>query len=390
MNVLLVTGKIAEDRVRKIAEKHGCSVYVAPTDIVSFLNPDMIEARGYDMIIVPGLVKGDLTAVEKRTGIKTYLGPKDLADLELMLENLGNLNLSKTVPACEFLREEMKKRAQDEIARADSPEYAEEMLKKPGNMLIGDLPVGRDFPMRVLAEIVDVGAMTEDAIVKSAKYYIESGADIVDLGFNEQNPEKVGEAVAAVRGLGVPISVDTMDRSNIEAALKAGADLFLSFDRALIEEFENVRTPCVIIPRNKGIPDSPEERVKLLNDNITLARKRGFENIVADPVLQPVNFGFTRSVEAYRRFSDDYPLLMGVGNVTELFDADSAGMNALLCGIAGECGASMLLTTEASAKTKGCVKELKTASQMIYLSKKRASSPKDLGIDLLRMKKKRI
>lgn len=392
VKVLLVTGKIAEARVRKTAEKHGCGVYVAPVDVVSFLKPDMIEARGYDMIIVPGLVKGDLAAVEKRTGIKTYLGPKDLADLELMLENLENLKLSKTVPACEFLREEMKKKAQDEIAKADSAEYVKEVLKRPGSMLIGDLPVGRDFPMRVLAEIVDVGSMKADAIVKRAKYYVRSGADIVDLGFNERNPERVREAIAAIRGLVVPISVDTMERSNIEAALEAGADLILSFDRALIEEFENVRTPCVIIPKNEGIPDYPEERVKVLNDNIALARKRGFENIIADLLLQPVNFGFVRSVEAYRSFSEEYnyPMLMGVGNITELFDADSAGMNALLCGIAGECGASMLLTTEASAKTKGCVKELKTASQMIYLSKKRGSFPKDLGIDLLRLKKKRM
>jgi dihydropteroate synthase-like protein len=389
MKVLLVTGRAAEARVREIAEKYGCGVYVAPVDIVSFLKPGMIEAGGYDMIIVPGLVKGDLSAVEKKTGTKTYLGPKDIADLELMLENLENIKLSKTIPANEFLREEMKKKAQEELARADSPEYAEEMLKRPGNMLIGNLPAGLDFPMRVLAEIVDVGGMTEHAIVKRAKYYIKSGADIVDLGFNERNPEKVRDAIAAVRGLGVPISVDTMDSSNIEVALESGVDLILSFDRALIKEFENVRTPSVLIPKDGDIPDSPEERVKLLNSNIAIAEKRGFENIIADPLLQPVNFGLVRSIEAYRRFSGNYPVLMGVGNVTELFDADSTGMNALLCGIAGECGVSMLFTTEASTKTEGCVKELKKASRMVYLSKKRTSFPKDLGIDLLTVKKKR-
>ncbi|MEE8402371.1 MAG: dihydropteroate synthase-like protein [Candidatus Hydrothermarchaeaceae archaeon] len=389
MKVLLVTGKIAEGGVRKIAAKYGCGVYVAPVDVISCLEPDTIEAEGYDMIIVPGLVRWDLEAVERRTGIKTYLGPKDLADLELMLDHLGSIELSKTVPACEFLRGELRKRALDEIARAGSPEYAEEMLRRPGSMLIGDLPVGRDFPMRVLAEIVDVGTLTEDAILKKARYYIESGADIVDLGFNERNPGKVREAVGAVKGLGVPISVDTMDRANIEAGLDAGADLILSFDRALVEEFEDMRTPSVIIPKDGGIPGAPAERVKLLNDNITLAKKRGFENILADPVLHPVNFGFVQSVEAYRRFSGDYPMLMGVGNITETFDADSAGMNALLCGIAGECGASLLFTTEASAKTKGCVKELKASAQMIYLARKRGSFPKDLGIDLLRVKKKR-
>jgi dihydropteroate synthase-like protein len=145
----------------------------------------------------------------------------------------------------------------------------------------------------------------------------------------------------------------------------------------------------VLIPKDGDIPDSPEERVKLLNSNIAIAEKRGFENIIADPLLQPVNFGLVRSIEAYRRFSGNYPVLMGVGNVTELFDADSTGMNALLCGIAGECGVSMLFTTEASTKTEGCVKELKKASRMVYLSKKRTSFPKDLGIDLLTVKKKR-
>lgn len=383
--LLLITGKAAEARVRKIAEKYGCSVYAAPVDIVSFLNPDMIEAEGYELMIVPGLVKGDLSAVERKTGIKTYLGTESLADLELLLDHLGDIKMSKTVPACKLLREQLKKKAQDEIIGSGSGYVGE---SGSGRMLIGGLSVGKDFPMRVLAEIVDVGSMSVDTIVKRARYYIDSGADIVDLGFNEQDPEQVREAVAAVRGLGVPVSVDTMDRENIAAALDCGADLILSFDQDLILEFENVRTPCVIIPRDNGISASPEERLKVLNNNINLAVARGFENIIADPVLQPVNSGFVSSVEAYRRFSGDYPMLMGVGNVTELFDADSVGMNALLCGIASECGASLLFTTEASAKTKGVVNELKTASQMMYLAKKRGSFPKNLGIDLLRLKKK--
>ncbi len=76
MKILLVTGKAAETQVRAIAERYDCDVYVAPLDIVSFLKPEMIEAEGHDMIILPGLFKGDLRAVEERTGIKTYLGPK--------------------------------------------------------------------------------------------------------------------------------------------------------------------------------------------------------------------------------------------------------------------------------------------------------------------------
>ncbi|MEE8400679.1 MAG: dihydropteroate synthase-like protein [Candidatus Hydrothermarchaeaceae archaeon] len=389
MNVLLVTGKLSEGRVRKIAEKRRCDVYVAPVDVVSFLKPEMIDAEGYDMIIVPGLVKGDLSLVEKKTKIKTYLGPKDLADLDLMLKYLGKIKFSRTVPACELLRDEMGKRANKELILADSSEYVEKMLRRPGSMLISELPVGRNFPMRIIAEIVDVGGKTDRDILKIARYYLKSGADIVDLGFNKKNPKRVGEAVSAVKKLGAPVSIDTMDRANIRAGLMAGVDLILSFDRELILEFENVRTPSVILPKDNGILDSPKERIEVLESNISLAKERGFENIIADPVLHPVNHGFVSSVEAYRRFSGDYPMLMGAGNVTELFDADSIGINALLSGIAGELGASLLFTTEASSKTKGCVEELKTASRMIYLSKKRGSSPKDLGLDLLRQKKKR-
>lgn len=388
MKVLLITGKISEERVRKIAEKRRCDVYVAPVDVVSFLKPEMIDAKGYDMIIVPGLVKGDLSAIEKKTQIKTYLGPKDLADLDLMLKYIGKIKFSKTVPACELLSDEIGKWANKELSLAESPGYVKKMLRAPGSMLISELPVGRAFPMRVIAEIVDVGTKTDEDILKIARYYLKSGADIVDLGFNKKNPKRVEEAVSAVKKLGAPVSIDTMDKANIRAGLMAGADLILSFDRELILEFENVRTPSVIIPKDNGILDSPKERLEVLESNVSLAKERGFENIIADPVLHPINHGFVSSVEAYRRFSGDYPLLMGAGNVTELFDADSIGINALLSGIAGEIGASLLFTTEASLKTKGCVEELKTASRMIYLSKKRGSSPKDLGIDLLRQKKK--
>ncbi len=80
---------------------------------------------------------------------------------------------------------------------------------------------------------------------------------------------------------------------------------------------------------------------------------------------------------------------MGLGNVTELTDADSIGINAILAGIAMECGVSLLFITEASDKTRGSVRELKTASQMMFLAKSRKTTPKDLGIDLLTFKEKR-
>ncbi len=91
----------------------------------------------------------------------------------------------------------------------------------------------------------------------------------------------------------------------------------------------------------------------------------------------------------FAKRNPEVPLLMGVGNVVELMGADSVGVNALLAGVASEIGASILLTTERSVKAEGSVKELATASKMMFIAKKRNSVPKDLGLDLLMLKSKR-
>jgi dihydropteroate synthase len=41
--------------------------------------------------------------------------------------------------------------------------------------------------------------------------------------------------------------------------------------------------------------------------------------------------------------------MMGVGNITELTDADTSGINALLFGIASELGVAAVLTTRSAA-----------------------------------------
>jgi dihydropteroate synthase-like protein len=95
---------------------------------------------------------------------------------------------------------------------------------------------------------------------------------------------------------------------------------------------------------------------------------------------------------AFRDFGvkhPDVPLFVGVSNVTELFDADSVGVNALLARLSAEVNASMLLATEKSSKAQGTVREEAVAAKMMFLAKKRGSVPKDLGIDLLVLKDKR-
>lgn len=396
MKILLITGRSKEKEVREVAGRFGCDVHVAPLEVASLLTPDMIVKgvkEGHEMIIVPGLVKADLKGIEEETGVATFKGPRDIADLGILLENIDRITLSKDVPADGQLAEFKMKMALEEIERVNSPEYAKEMLDKEGNISIRGLAVGKDFPIRVVSEIVDVGGKPMDLVKRIAKYYVESGTDVIDLGFNEENPEKIREVVPALRELNVPLSIDTMEEKNIACAIDEGIDLILSFDDVLIKKFKNVEAGAVILPMKGGsIPEGPGEIIKILEENVALAKKRGFKKPIADPVLKPLNFGLADSITAYREFGNKFPdvvMLMGIGNVTELTDADSVGINAVLCGLASEAGAEMVFTTEASAKTKGSVRELAEASKMMHLAKMRGSPPKDLGLDLLRLKKKR-
>lgn len=123
-----------------------------------------------------------------------------------------------------------------------------------------------------------------------------------------------------------------------------------------------------------------------------MAEEYGIKRIIADPVLNAVGYGIVESLYYYYLFrlqDTRTPLFFGVGNVTELMDADSVGINATLAGIASELNADILFTPEYSDKAIGSVKELRVASEMMMLSKARKSAPKDLGFDLLTLKEKR-
>ena len=65
-------------------------------------------------------------------------------------------------------------------------------------------------------------------------------------------------------------------------------------------------------------------------------------------------FGFTESLCRYHQLRQQRPdaeILMGVGNVTELTDADTNGINTLLIGIASELGITPHSIGHRSART---------------------------------------
>jgi dihydropteroate synthase-like protein len=193
----------------------------------------------------------------------------------------------------------------------------------------------------------------------------------------------------------VPVSIDTLDPDEIRKAVAAGADLILSVDAGNIDQVASFASDVavVVIPTNQreGVfPEKAGDRVRFLEEIMEKARRLGIKRLMADLILEPSNV--LESMVAFRDFGvkhPDVPLFVGVSNVTELFDADSVGVNALLARLSSEVNASMLLATEKSSKAQGTVREEAVAAKMMFLAKKRGSVPKDLGIDLLVLKDKR-
>jgi dihydropteroate synthase-like protein len=406
LKVLLITGSLAEETVKRYAQNSNVEteVLVLPIQVAALLKLPNIakelqkrDMKGFDTILVPGLIRGDTKIVTDATGVPAFKGPRYAADLPTVLDSLGKVDLSTITPACDLLKEELQRKALLELESVEK--YWASLLKNSGNMKIKNLVFGKDFPMRVMAEIVDAPLLESAEIQRLAKRYVESGAGIIDVGMisGECRHDDAKRAVEAIKSVvDVPVSIDTLDPVEAKEAVSAGADLILSVDAGNVEEIASFASDVAVIaiPTNqrKGyFPKEVNERVKFLEDIISKARSLGIKQILADLIIEPSNV--LRSFIAFHEFAKrnpDIPLFLGATNFTELIDADSVGVNALLACLSSEVGAAILLATEKSIKTKGTVRELAVASKMMFLAKKRDSVPKDLGLDLLILKDKRL
>jgi dihydropteroate synthase len=98
-----------------------------------------------------------------------------------------------------------------------------------------------------------------------------------------------------------------------------------------------------------------------------------------DPVLEPIGFGFAASLGRYlatRSRYCDAEFMMGIGNLTELTDADSAAMNVLLLAFCQELRIRSVLTTQVIHWARSSVKECDLARRLVYYSIQNRTLPK--------------
>lgn len=341
--IAFITGHLARARLEKVLAALGETEFAweivdIGVKVAALMTEDIIRRRlklpeGTDRVILPGRYRGDLDRLSTHFGVPFVRGPDEVADLPAFLGRAGE---------------------PPDLSRHD---------------------------MRIFAEIVDAPMLSVDALLARARALRQAGADVIDIGCLPETPfPLLSDAVRALKAEGFSVSVDSASIDELRAGAGAGADFVLSLtEETLPLAFEHGVTP-VLIPSAPGDLDS-------LGRAIEAAQKAGI-SFIADPVLDPIHFGFAASLgrflEARRRWPD-VELLMGTGNLTELTDADSSGVTAMLLGLCSELAIRNVLVVHVSPHTVRTVEEHDVARRILFAAKNDDALPRSYHPGLLQV-----
>lgn len=355
MRICFVTGSLAAPSLRAVVAELERSlgfrghVVVAKITVAALLTAEWLVGKlalpeGTSRVILPGWCGGDLQPLRQSLGgIVVERGPRDLRELPEFFQAKGGA----TPPAPSL---ERAHRAID-----------------------------------ILAEINHADSLSPDRLFAEARRLRESGADVIDLGCSPGRPwRSIGPVVAELVAAGFRVSVDSFDPTEVVAATGAGAELVLSVHNGNLDRAADLGAEVVVIPEAHQAPDWLEQ----LERSAETLDRAGVP-FRLDPVLDPIGFGFARSLGRYLATRARFPqarLLMGIGNLTELTEVDSAGVNALLIGFCQEVGIESVLTTEVIPWAAGSVREAALAAWLMQAAAERHALPKHLGAGLVQLR----
>jgi len=309
-------------------------ISVAALMDVRFIAKRLTGTMGCDKVMIPGLCSGDLRLIADKLGVEVVRGPGCLKDI---------------------------------------PGYfgKDRVLEGYGS-----------HKVKIFAEIVDAYRLGPEAILERASYYRTSGADIIDLGCPvEGGYPDIAVAVKALKAEGFRVSVDSFNTEDILNADRAGVDFVLSVNSRNMDVVPHLHCKVVVIP-------DFEQGLASLERNISLLEKLGVPYIV-DPILKPIGLGFTESIGDFITIRREHPkaeMLMGLGNLTELTDADTTGISAIMAGIVTELGIEYVLTTEVISWARGAVQEFNIARKLMHYACQNKIPPKHLDDGLITVK----
>ena len=235
--------------------------------------------------------------------------------------------------------------------------------------------------LQIFAEIVDASQISLEAIVARAEILRAEGADVIDLGCLPDTPfPHLEDTVRELKGRGLAVSVDSADPDELRRGGIAGADYLLSLTEGNLAIAEETGARPVLIPvpawrsrlafsRRRGRPEARLERYP----------RCGYRS---DPFrLCQVALALSRG----RARLPEAEMLMGTGNLTELTDADSVGVTALLLGICSELSIANVLTVHVSPHTRRTIQEHDAARRIMHAAAADHSLPRGYGRALLQV-----
>jgi dihydropteroate synthase-like protein len=344
-----VTGRLAETALRRIvgqlSEKQGFrySIQVLPITVAALMTADWISKRlnvpqESDYVMLPGYTSGELEQLRRSTPAELVLGPKDLRDLPRVLG------------VTDF-----------------------------------EHPFG-EYSIEILAEINHAPRQSIAKTIDQARTLRESGADIIDVGCDPgQDWQGVGDCVRALCDEGMRVSIDSLQVSEIERAVDNGAELVLSVNADNRHAADDWDAELV------AIPDSPRD-IRSLDRTIEYLQRHGCRFRI-DPILEPIGCGFAASIVRYAEARCRYPktpMLMGIGNLTELTECDSTGVNMLLLGICQELEITRVLTTQVIHWAKTSVQECDIGRRLAHYAVTFGTPPKHADSRLVTLRDARI
>ncbi len=345
-NILFLTGHLARPRLEAVLQSmkagFGWKVLDIGVKVAALMTEEIIARRltkpvEADRVMLPGRCRADLERLSQKFGVPFVRGPDELKDIP------------------QFFGRAAK---------------AVDMTK---------------YDIQIFAEIVDASALPVEAILKRAEDYTRKGANVIDIGcLPDTKFPHLEEAVRALKKKGCKVSVDSFDNDELLRGGKAGADYLLSLNEDNLHIADQVKSVPILVPKEHGDMDSLYRAMDALD-----AKGRDY---LADPVLDPINFGFTASLERYaelRRARPKAEILMGTGNLTELTDADTTGITAVLLGIASELHIRHVLVVQVSPHTRRTLEEHDMARRLMYASRQEHDLPKDYTDALLSLHSKR-
>ncbi len=345
-HIHFVTGRLAEHALRDVLAKlkaesdFDCSIEVLPITVAALMTPKWIADRIYPpqeaaRIVVPGYCNGDLTVIEHATDLPVERGPKDLRQLP---ECFGKSRLAE-----------------------------------------GDLSA---YDIEIIAEINHAPRSALRDILEQAERLRANGADLIDVGCDPGGAwSGVADCVKALKDAGHRVSIDSLDPNEIGPAVEAGAELVLSVNASNRDAACDWGCEVVVIPDDFATLGGLDETIELLATAGVPLR--------IDPIVEPIGCGFASSLARYlevRRRYPDAEMMMGIGNLTELTDADSAGINLLLLGICQELGIRSVLTTQVISWARTSVRECDLARRMVHHAVGQGVPPKHVSDQLVMLR----